>query len=234
MGVLAILGTIREFSYVLGFFATFEGGLSALIMALMVSGGTTVLPQAVAVLWPGGGGRKALGVAAGFLGLSMLLVSGWATVNSLYNAQGQRQEAGSDRAALEQDSQLRAIIEDLEADLKAKRKDLENSRAMLDTLKAGTWQHSQERARGDRIAGEIQGLQVRIEGRRLEVAGTAGAISERAELVKELGQGWELTMAVVMAGIVTLIGPVALGVALWGGLDKAGAVRLERKGRSKK
>lgn len=223
---LAVLATMREFGYTLDYF----GGLGGVIMALLISGGSTVLPQAVAILWPKrGAGFKLLGASAFILGLGVLVASTYITTSGMYRQQTETREAQTDQGAESQARELEAIIQGLERQIETKARDLETSRGRV----LEGWALTLETRRGDAIAQELTDLETRLESRRLELSGTEAVIRVRGDFQQAAGEGVEIGMAVLMSAIISLVGPLALAASLWGGLDTPGDTSLKSRKRRK-
>lgn len=230
-GLLALAGlaTAREFGYSMDYFQYGAGGL---IMALLISGGSTILPQAVAVLWPKRGiGYKLLGAGAFILGFLVLCASIYITTAGLWKQQTQAVEESRDQGAEAQARELEAIIEALGKQVERKSGELQESRGKARTLEG--WAATVETRKGDALSRELTDLENRLEGRRLELAQTAGVLRVRGSLTEKAGEAVEVVVSITLSAIIALIGPLALGAALWGGLDGETSGKVELKKRRK-
>jgi hypothetical protein len=217
LGALSVLATIREFGYVFDYF----GGFGGVIMALLISGGSTILPQATALLWPKRGTTyKALAVISLVVSLLVLSSSIYITTAGLWKAQTTAQVETRDIVAEVEAQGLDDIIQGIERQIKDKRADLETSRGRSNALEG--WQLAVEVKRGDLLAKELTALETRLEGRRIELSTAKAKASQRARgsLVEKTGETVELWFSIGISAVIALIGPLAFSASLWGGLEK--------------
>lgn len=217
LGALAILATVREFGYALDYF----GGFGGVIMALLISGGSTILPQASALLWPKrGASYKALAIITLLVSLLVLCSSIFVTTSGLWKAQTQTTAETRDIKAEAEAQALEEITQGINRQLTDKRVDLETSRARASTLKG--WQLAQEVKRSDSLSRDITALETRLEARRLELstAIAKAGVRVRGSLVEKSGETVELWFNLAISTLIALIGPLAFSASLWGGLDK--------------
>jgi uncharacterized membrane protein len=217
LGALAILATMREFGYVFDYF----GGFGGVIMALLISGGSTILPQATALLWPKRGTTyKALALISLVVSLLVLCSSIYITTSGLWKAQTVEQVETRDITAEVEAQGLAEITRGLERQIQDKRGDLKASRARSTSLDG--WQLALEVKRGDLLAKELTALETRLESRMVELSTAQAKAGQRARgsLVEKTGETVELWFSIGISAVIALIGPLAFSASLWGGLEK--------------